>query len=136
MAACNGGDDEPVDPFTTVAGPANFVLSGPSQTPLRYDFPMAGTYELRATGDISCQQAAIDTVVNIWFSFAGVGVIADGDAYPQYNLGNCSVGASFTQTITIQITGSGPWQISMSPFRAQGGSVTVSGLRIAIRQVI
>jgi len=110
LTGCGGSGDG--DPGTNDTAPAFTVNSQQSQ-PITHIFAAAGTYTLTLKGDYAPTAPASNDTLDVWFSFSGQGSIDSGSDEPIYTVQAGNASTRIDQSITVTLTGAGPWQVSI-----------------------
>ena len=107
LAGCGGGDDTKAsfdDPAPSAA------ISSATTIPIRRIYTEAGTYELTLTGTYTPSQTTPDNLTAV-LSFGGFGQVVAGKVDATYGVTGKPV--TLSQSVTISMSGAGPWQIDV-----------------------
>jgi hypothetical protein len=111
LAGC-GGSDGGDGPVTTDTA-ATFTPTTAQSTPISHTFTEAGTYTMAITGDFAPTAPNAGDTLNVWYSFSGQGSIASGNAEPSYAIPAGNVSTKVDESITVILTGAGPWEVTV-----------------------
>jgi hypothetical protein len=101
---------------------ASFAPPTPTPTNvLVRSLPAAGWYEIAVSGRYVVTSFTSADRLAVWYAYSGGGV-SYGDGNPEYAISFNGQVISFTQTLTINATVPGPWQIAISCGRLNGTS--------------
>lgn len=127
LTACGGSGND--GPWTKdVAG--DFTVSNYQGTPLVRNFDSAGTYTLTLTGNYAPDAPYRADSLDVWYSFSGQGNITSGNDEPSYAVAAGQTAVAVNQTITITLTGAGPWQMRVLCANVGPTDGTMSGLTL------
>lgn len=133
LAGCGGdggGDDPPGKSSFDEAAPASVAISHDPSEPISHTFTEAGTYTLTATGAFTATSVAPSDALRVWFSFSGQGNLIAGDAEPTYTLSTNGQTVQVQQSVTVTLTGAGPWQLIMLCQAAETSTGTLTDLKL------
>lgn len=104
-------------------------------TPISRNLPAAGTYEITVSGRISCTAFTSLDMCQVWFSNSGTGSFI-GDGNPSYAITINGQILNFSQTLTVTVTGAGPWQVNVNVQRLNGtATLTMTNLVMRTTQI-
>jgi hypothetical protein len=127
LAACGGDDGGSRLVYDDTVPTVDIPAQGQAQ-PITRAFSKAGTYTLTLTGAFQAVQAG-GGPLDAWFSFSGQGLVTSGNAEPSYPLGAAGQLVNINESVTIQLVGDGPWQVTIL-CGANGSTGTLTGLHL------
>lgn len=112
LTGCGGSDGGNDDPGTNDTAPT-FAVNSQRAEPITHVFNAAGTYTLTLKGDYAPTAPAAADSLDVWFSFSGQGSIDSGNDQPVYTVQAGNVSTRIDQSVTVTLTGAGPWQVTI-----------------------
>jgi hypothetical protein len=126
LSALTGCGGDSGDPGTNDTAPTFTVTSEQAQ-PITHVFTAAGTYTLTLKGDYAPTAPVSADLLDVWFSFSGQGSIVSGNDEPAYPIQSGNASTRIDQSITVTLTGAGPWQVTIL-CNSASASGTMTGL--------
>lgn len=128
LHGCGGNSDAGPTTVDTTATAAVSAFTRDDAAVL-HNYTKAGTYELTVTGTYTTAAFAGADHLSVWVAFSGQGSTT-GDAEPTYSLSADGQVVTIRQTMSVTMTGDGPWQAAVQVFTdGATGSVTNLTLR-------
>lgn len=98
-------------------------------------FPAAGWYEITLTARYVVSAFTSADKLRIWFSNSGSGTNY-GDSFPEYTISANSQVIMVSQSLTVNLTGGGPWQVTILTDLLNGTSAgTINNLTLRTTQI-
>lgn len=109
LQGCGGGkDNRPTWDDTA----ASFTASSVASRPISRNYDGAGTYTITVSGTYTVTSVAAPDRLGVFFSMSGQGTL-QGQSQPTYSLSSNGQVVTVSQTVTMNATGEGPWQMSV-----------------------
>jgi len=131
LAACGGGGDDEQPGKTEAAANDPKPMRLCAAPEIRHLFPTTGSYTMTLTGTYTVTKLNEPDNLSVFFSFSGQGTHVSGDSYPVYPISAVGQVVAINQTVTINMTGVGPWQMDIVCYTL-GSVVNGQNLNLAV----
>lgn len=133
LAGCGKDDETARAPIIEVKAGDQVIqmAQGSEVRPITHDFPKAGRYTLTMTGQLQVSSFTDPADALVSFDYSGGGFVTAGAAQQTYHITANGQTIPINQTVTIDVSGTGPWQMR-THIQTFGAGATLSGIQLKI----